>query len=42
MQTEGYKGMPRKGGGADLDPQEVARAVGLDGHIRVGRDFKEP
>ena len=39
--TEGYKGMPAKGGGADLDPQEVARAVAYMAD-RGGATFKEP
>jgi cytochrome c5 len=39
--TEGYKGMPPKGGNADLDPQEVARAVAwMADH--AGASFKEP
>ena len=39
--TEGYKGMPPKGGGADLDPQEVARAVAWMAD-QGGATFKEP
>ncbi len=39
--TEGYKGMPPKGGGADLDPQEVARAVAWMAD-KGGAKFKEP
>jgi cytochrome c5 len=39
--TEGYKGMPAKGGGADLDPQEVARAVAYMAD-KGGATFKEP
>jgi cytochrome c5 len=39
--TEGYKGMPAKGGGADLDPQEVARAVAWIAD-QGGAGFKEP
>jgi cytochrome c5 len=39
--TEGYKGMPPKGGGADLDPQEVARAVAWMAD-QGGASFKEP
>jgi len=39
--TEGYKGMPPKGGGTDLDPQEVARAVAWMAD-RGGASFKEP
>ena len=39
--TEGYKAMPPKGGGADLDPQEVARAVAwMADH--GGASFKAP
>ena len=39
--TEGFKAMPPKGGGADLDPQEVARAVAwMADHS--GASFKEP
>jgi cytochrome c5 len=39
--TEGYKAMPPKGGNADLDPQEVARAVAwMADH--AGASFKEP
>lgn len=39
--TEGYKAMPAKGGGADLDPKEVARAVAwMADH--AGASFKEP
>jgi cytochrome c5 len=39
--TEGYKAMPPKGGGADLDPQEVARAVAWIAD-QGGASFKEP
>jgi cytochrome c5 len=39
--TEGYKGMPPKGGGADLDPQEVAHAVAWMAD-QGGASFKEP
>jgi cytochrome c5 len=39
--TEGYKGMPPKGGGSDLDPQEVARAVAWMAD-QGGASFKEP
>jgi cytochrome c5 len=39
--TEGYKGMPAKGGSADLDPQEVARAVAWLAD-QAGAKFKEP
>ena len=39
--TEGFKGMPPKGGGADLDPQEVARAVAWMAD-QAGASFKEP
>jgi cytochrome c5 len=39
--TEGYKGMPPKGGGADLDPQDVARAVAWMAD-QGGASFKEP
>jgi len=39
--TEGYKAMPPKGGGADLDPQEVARAVAWMAD-QGGASFKEP
>lgn len=39
--TEGYKGMPPKGGGTDLDPQEVARAVAWMAD-QGGASFKEP
>jgi len=39
--TEGFKAMPPKGGSADLDPVEVARAVA---HLAntAGAKFKEP
>ncbi len=39
--TEGYKAMPPKGGGSDLDPQEVARAVAWMAD-QGGASFKEP
>jgi len=39
--TEGYKAMPPKGGGTDLDPQEVARAVAWMAD-QGGASFKEP
>ena len=39
--TEGFKGMPAKGGNADLDPIEVARAVAYLGN-QAGAQFKEP
>lgn len=39
--TEGFKGMPAKGGNADLDPIEVARAVAYLGNL-AGAKFKEP
>jgi cytochrome c5 len=39
--TEGYKAMPPKGGNADLDPQEVARAVAWMAD-QGGASFKEP
>jgi len=39
--TEGYKSMPAKGGNADLDPQEVARAVAWMAD-QGGASFKEP
>lgn len=39
--TEGFKAMPPKGGGADLDPQEVARAVAWMAD-QGGASFKEP
>jgi cytochrome c5 len=39
--TEGYKAMPPKGGSADLDPQEVARAVAWMAD-QAGASFKEP
>jgi len=39
--TEGYKAMPAKGGNADLDPIEVARAVAYLGNL-AGAKFKEP
>jgi cytochrome c5 len=39
--TEGFKGMPAKGGNADLDPIEVARAVAYIGN-QAGAKFKEP
>jgi cytochrome c5 len=39
--TDGFKGMPPKGGSADLDPQEVARAVAwMADH--GGASFKAP
>ena len=39
--TEGFKAMPPKGGGTDLDPQEVARAVAWMAD-QGGASFKEP
>lgn len=39
--TEGFKGMPAKGGNADLDPIEVARAVTYLSN-QAGAKFKEP
>ncbi len=39
--TEGFKGMPAKGGNADLDPIEVARAVAYLGN-QAGAKFTEP
>jgi cytochrome c5 len=39
--TEGYKTMPPKGGDANLDPQEVARAVAYMAD-QGGATFKEP
>jgi len=39
--VEGFKGMPAKGGNADLDPIEVARAVAYLGN-QAGAKFKEP
>lgn len=39
--TEGFKAMPPKGGNADLDPIEVARAVAYLGN-NAGAKFKEP
>lgn len=39
--VEGFKGMPPKGGNADLDPIEVARAVVYMAN-RSGGKFKEP
>jgi cytochrome c5 len=39
--VEGFKGMPAKGGNADLDPVEVARAVAYLGS-QAGAKFKEP
>jgi len=39
--TEGYKAMPPKGGGADLDPVEVARAVAWMAD-QGGANFKAP
>ena len=39
--VEGSKGMPPKGGNADLDPIEVARAVAYLGN-QTGAKFKEP
>lgn len=39
--TEGFKAMPPKGGNADLDPIEVARAVAYMGN-GAGAKFKEP
>jgi cytochrome c5 len=39
--VEGFKGMPAKGGNADLDPMEVARAVVFIAN-QAGAKFKEP
>ncbi len=39
--TEGFKAMPAKGGNADLDPLEVARAVVYMAN-QGGAQFKEP
>jgi cytochrome c5 len=39
--TEGFKAMPAKGGNADLDPVEVARAVAYMAN-QGGAKFKEP
>lgn len=39
--VEGFKGMPAKGGNADLDPLEVARAVVWISN-QSGASFKEP
>jgi cytochrome c5 len=39
--TEGFKGMPAKGGNPDLDPIEVARAVAFIGN-QAGAKFSEP
>lgn len=39
--TEGFKAMPAKGGNADLDPVEVARAVAYMAN-QSGASFKEP
>jgi cytochrome c5 len=39
--VEGFKGMPAKGGNADLDPAEVARAVVYMANQSGGK-FKEP
>jgi cytochrome c5 len=39
--VQGYKAMPAKGGGADLDPTEVARAVAWMAD-QAGASFKEP
>lgn len=39
--VEGFKAMPPKGGNADLDPIEVARAVAFMGNQSGGK-FKEP
>jgi cytochrome c5 len=39
--TEGFKAMPAKGGNADLDPVEVARAVAYMANQGGGK-FKEP
>lgn len=39
--TEGFKAMPAKGGNADLDPIEVARAVAYMAN-QSGASFKEP
>ncbi len=41
LETEGYKAMPPKGGGADLDPVEVARAVAWMAD-QGGANFKAP
>jgi len=39
--TEGFKGMPAKGGNADLEPIEVARAVAYLGN-QAGAKYSEP
>lgn len=39
--VEGFKAMPPKGGNADLDPIEVARAVAFMGN-QAGAKFTEP
>ena len=39
--TEGFKAMPAKGGNADLDPIDVARAVAYMAN-QAGAQFKEP
>jgi len=39
--TDGFKAMPAKGGSADLDPVEVARAVAYMAN-QAGGKFKEP
>ena len=39
--VEGFKGMPAKGGNADLDPVEVARAVAFMAN-QAGGKFEEP
>jgi cytochrome c5 len=39
--SEGFKAMPAKGGNADLDPVEVARAVAYLANLG-GAKFKEP
>jgi cytochrome c5 len=39
--VEGFKGMPAKGGNADLDPIEVARATAYMAN-QAGAKFKEP
>jgi len=39
--TEGYKGMPAKGGSPDIDPTELARAVVYMAD-KAGAKFKEP
>jgi len=39
--TDGFKAMPAKGGNADLDPIEVARAVAYMAN-QAGGKFKEP